>query len=228
MLLHIPELLSRDELAHCRTVLAQADWGDGRVTAGPQSAQAKHNLQLPLNHPDHRALADLVLGALARNALFTSAAVPHRTVPPLFNRYDVGMEFGAHVDNAIRYIPGSDGLRIRTDISATLFLTEPEEYDGGELLVHDASGTQAVKLPAGDMIVYDTTVLHSVAPVTRGSRWASFFWTQSLIREGSLRRILFDLDRTIMGLRARLPDDDPDILGLVNCYHNLMRQWCTL
>lgn len=228
MLLHIPDVLSAEEVLHCRRALADAPWADGKVTAGPQSASAKHNLQIPLDHPLHRSLGEIVLRALGRNALFNSAVVPLRVVPPLFNRYDEGMSFGAHVDNAIRPIPNSGGMRIRTDVSSTLFLTDPEEYEGGALRIHDASGVQEIKLPAGDMIVYDTTVLHDVAPITRGSRWASFFWTQSMVRDVERRRILFDLDRTIMDLRSRLPDDDPAVLELVNCYHNLMRQWCEL
>ncbi|MFS3135467.1 Fe2+-dependent dioxygenase [Gluconacetobacter sacchari] len=228
MLLHIPDVLSPDELLHCRRALADAAWADGRATAGPQSAAAKNNLQIPLDHPLHRSLGEIVLRALGRNALFNSAVVPLRVVPPLFNRYDEGMSFGAHVDNAIRPIPNSGGMRIRTDVSSTLFLTGPDDYDGGELRIHDASGVQEIKLPAGDMIVYDTTVLHDVAPITRGSRWASFFWTQSMVRDVERRRILFDLDRTIMDLRARLADDDAAVLELVNCYHNLMRQWCEL
>lgn len=228
MLLHIPGVLTTEELRRCREVLTAAEWGDGKATAGEQSARVKHNLQLPLNHPEHRMLADMVLRALGRNVLFNSAVIPLRVVPPLFNRYDVGMEFRAHVDNAVRPVPGSGGMRIRTDVSSTLFLTEPGEYDGGELVIYDESGVREVKLPAGDMIVYDTTVLHSVQPVTRGSRWASFFWTQSMVREDSRRRILFDLDRNIMDLRSRMADDDPAVLGLVNVYHNLMRQWCDL
>ncbi|GAN63507.1 hydroxylase [Acetobacter indonesiensis NRIC 0313] len=228
MMLHIPNVLTPQELAHCRAVLAEADWQDGKATAGQQSAKAKHNLQLPLNHPQHRELAELVLRALGRNPTFNSAVMPFRVVPPLFNRYDAGMGFGAHVDNAVRPIPDSGGMRVRTDVSSTLFLSHPEEYDGGELCIYDEAGTQEIKLPAGDMIVYETTVLHSVAPVTHGSRWASFFWTQSMVRDESRRRVLYDLDRTVMDLRTRLPDDDPAILQLVNCYHNLMRQWCDL
>lgn len=226
MLLHIPQVLTAEELAQCRAVMDTADWKDGKVTAGQQSAKAKNNLQLPLNHPEHRTLADLVLRALGRNPLFNSAVIPLRVVPPLFNRYDPGMEFRAHVDNAVRPIPGSGGMRIRTDVSSTLFLNDPEEYEGGELVIYDESGTREIKLPAGDMIVYDTTVLHSVEPVTEGSRLASFFWTQSMVRDESQRRVLFTLDQQIMDLRSRLPDDDPAILGLVNVYHNLMRQWC--
>ncbi|NHN88546.1 Fe2+-dependent dioxygenase [Acetobacter conturbans] len=226
MLLHIPAVLTAEELAHCRAVLTAAQWGDGKVTAGQQSAKAKNNLQLPLNHPEHRALAELVLRALGRNKLFNSAAIPLRVVPPLFNRYDVGMEFRAHVDNAVRPIPKSGGMRIRTDVSSTLFLTDPDEYEGGELIIYDESGSRDVKLPAGDMILYDTTVLHSVQPVTCGSRWASFFWTQSMVRNDGQRQVLFNLDQQIMDLRTRLPDDDSAILGLVNVYHNLMRQWC--
>ncbi|MCG4257302.1 Fe2+-dependent dioxygenase [Acetobacter senegalensis] len=228
MMLHIPDVLTPEELTHCRSVLEKADWQDGKATAGQQSAKAKHNLQLPLNHPQHRELAELVLRALGRNRVFNSAVVPFRVVPPLFNRYDAGMAFGAHVDNAVRPIPDSGGMRVRTDVSCTLFLSHPEDYDGGELCIYDEAGVQEIKLPAGDMIVYDTTVLHSVAPVTRGSRWASFFWTQSMVREESRRRVLYDLDQAVMDLRTRLSDHDPAVLQLVNCYHNLMRQWCDL
>lgn len=228
MLLHIPQVLTPEEVAQCRAILQGSDWRDGRVTAGQQSAQVKHNLQLPADHPDQRVLGEIVLRALGRNVLFNSATVPLRVAPPLFNRYDVGMRFEAHVDNAIRPIPNAGGLRLRTDISSTLFLTDPEDYEGGELVMHEASGHQAVKLPAGDMIVYDTTVLHSVEPITRGSRWASFFWTQSMVRDSNRRQILFDLDQSIIALRQRLADHDPEVLQLVNVYHNLMRQWCEL
>ena len=228
MLLHVPGVLSPEELIDIREGLAAADWGDGKATAGQQSAKAKHNLQVPLDHPAHRALGEVVLRALGRNALFNSAVLPLRVVPPLFNRYDVGMRFDVHVDNAIRPIGPSGGARVRTDVSSTLFLTDPAEYDGGELLMYEARGVQPVKLPAGDMIVYDTTVLHGVAPISRGSRWASFFWTQSMVRDAGAREMLFDLDQAIIDLRRRLPDDDAAVLSLVKVYHNLMRQWCEL
>ena len=228
MLLHIPSVLSRDDLLHIRSQLQTGEWVDGRGTAGSQSAQAKRNLQIAPESELGRELSTFILRKLGTNPLFNSAVLPLRVVPPLFNRYDVGMRFGAHVDNALRPIPSSGGQRIRTDVSSTLFLSGPDEYEGGELLIHDSSGEQAIKLPAGDMIVYPTTALHSVSEVTHGSRWASFFWTQSMVREESRRRVLYDLDQAVMDLRTRLSDHDPAVLQLVNCYHNLMRQWCDL
>ena len=175
MLLHIPEILTAEEVATCRQRLEAADWVDGRATAGDQSAKVKHNLQVPENSAAGRELGDIVLRALGRNPMFASAVMPLRVYPPMFNRYDVGMTFNTHVDNAIRNVAG--GGRMRTDVSTTLFLTPPEDYDGGELVIEDTYGTQAVKLPAGDAVVYPGTSLHRVNPVTRGSRWASFFWT---------------------------------------------------
>jgi len=225
MLLHIPAVLTPEEVAYCRKVMDQAEWSDGRATAGQQSAKAKNNLQLSLTSDENRELRDIVLRALGRNPAFNSAAIPRRVVPPLFNRYDVGMTFAPHVDNAVRPIHET-GERIRTDLSSTLFLSEPDEYDGGELIIYEPSGSQEIKLPAGDMILYPTTALHSVAPITRGTRLASFFWTQSMIAEQSRRQILFDLDATIMDLTTRTGDNDPSVLRLTNIYHNLMRQWC--
>ncbi|MBS1094408.1 Fe2+-dependent dioxygenase [Gluconobacter wancherniae] len=228
MLLHIPSVLSRDDLLHIRSQLQTGEWVDGRGTAGSQSAQAKRNLQIAPESELGRELSTFILRKLGTNPLFNSAVLPLRVVPPLFNRYDVGMRFGAHVDNALRPIPSSGGQRIRTDVSSTLFLSGPDEYEGGELLIHDSSGEQAIKLPAGDMIVYPTTALHSVSEVTHGSRWASFFWTQSLIRSQEQRTVLFDLDQSIMKLSRRVGADDPDVLRLTNVYHNLLRIWSEL
>ncbi|MCQ4158351.1 Fe2+-dependent dioxygenase [Roseomonas sp. GC11] len=224
MLVHLPQVLTPDEVLHCRRVLEAAEWVDGRVTAGEQAQQAKRNLQVPEGSPQARELGELVLRALGRNPLFTSAALPLRVYPPMFNRYDVGMTFQAHVDSALRFVPGT-GVRLRTDVSSTLFLSAPEEYEGGELVIEDTYGTQRVKLPAGDMVLYPATSLHRVEPVTRGSRWASFFWTQSLVKEDSQRRLLHEMDKSIMQLRAALPDDHPGVLGVTAAYHNLLRQW---
>jgi PKHD-type hydroxylase len=223
MMVHVPEVLSPQQVARCREVMEQANWVDGRATAGPQSAKVKHNMQLPETAPEARELGDMVLAALGRNPLFFSAVLPKQVFPPLFNRYDAGMTFGAHVDNAVRdYL--DTPLRIRTDVSATLFISAPEDYDGGELVVEDTYGSHHVKLPAGDMIVYPGTSLHNVTPITRGSRIASFFWTQSLIRDDAKRALLFDLDMSI----RRLTGDHPEhksIVSLTAVYHNLLRQW---
>lgn len=227
MLIHIPQVLNREELAYVQSVFARAPFVDGKVTAGEQSAKVKNNLQIDQKSSESRELQEIVLKALGRNPIFNSAVMPYRVVPPLFNRYDVGMEFPDHVDNALRPIPETN-MRIRTDVSSTLFLNEPEDYEGGELILHDPSGSQAVKLPAGDMVVYSTYSLHSVSQITRGSRWASFFWTQSMIKEGEKRQVLFDLDMAIIRLRSRMDDKDPQILELTNVYHNLMRLWCDL
>jgi PKHD-type hydroxylase len=223
MLIRIPQLLTPAEVVHCRTVLEAAAWVDGRVTAGEQASKAKLNLQVPENSPQARELGEVVMRALGRNQTFTSAALPLRVYPPMFNRYDTGMTFRAHVDNAIRHVPG--GGRLRTDVSSTLFLTPPEDYDGGELVIEDTYGTQAVKLDAGDLVLYPATSLHSVTPVTRGSRWASFFWTQSMVKEDGQRRLLYELDNGIRQTRADLPDDHPGVLSLTAAYHNLLRQW---
>jgi PKHD-type hydroxylase len=224
MLVRIPQLLTPAEVAHCRKVLEAAAWVDGKVTAGQQSGKAKFNLQVPQDSPQSRELGEIILDALGRSPLFTTAALPLKVFPPLFNRYDVGMTFHAHVDNAVRPVPGA-GVRIRTDVSSTLFLTDPEDYDGGELVIEDTYGAQTVKLPAGDLVLYPATSLHRVEPVTRGSRWASFFWTQSMVKEDSRRRLLYELDVSIMRIRADLPDDHPGVLGLTGTYHNLLRQW---
>ena len=223
MLIRIPQLLTPAEVAHCRQVLEAAQWIDGRATAGEQSAKAKLNLQVPENSAQARELGEVVMRALGRNPTFTSAALPLRVYPPMFNRYDTGMTFRAHVDNAIRHVPG--GGRLRTDVSSTLFLTPPEEYDGGELVIEDTYGTQAVKLGAGDLVLYPATSLHSVTPVTRGSRWGCFFWTQSMVKDDGQRRLLYELDNGIRQTRADLPDDHPGVLSLTAAYHNLLRQW---
>ncbi|HWW49394.1 MAG TPA: Fe2+-dependent dioxygenase [Xanthobacteraceae bacterium] len=225
MLIHVPEVLTPDQVKRCREVMERAAWIDGRVTAGHQSAQVKRNLQLPENSPEAHELGQMVLDALGRNALFTSAVLPKTIFPPLFNRYDAEgqMNFGSHVDNAIRTVPGTS-QRIRTDVSTTLFLTSPDEYDGGELVIEDTYGTHSVKLPAGDMIVYPATSVHHVTPVTRGSRIASFFWTQSMIGDDVRRRLMFDLDVSIIQLNATNPDH-PSVVSLTSLYHNLLRQW---
>jgi PKHD-type hydroxylase len=223
MLLRIPKVLSSDELAHCRDRLAKAAWGDGRVTAGFQSAKAKNNLQLAQDSVEARELGALMVGALERSPLFVSAALPNHVFPPLFNKYEPGMGFGAHVDNAIRQIPGTP-RRLRTDVSATLFISAPEDYDGGELIVEDTFDTHNVKLPAGDMILYPATSLHRVAPVTRGARIASFFWIQSMVKDDGERTLLFNLDRAIVQLGQAAPDQ-PALVQLTSLYHNLVRKW---
>ncbi|MDO9711705.1 Fe2+-dependent dioxygenase [Paracraurococcus lichenis] len=224
MLVRIAGLLDAAELAEAQALLARAPWVDGRVTAGHQSAQVKDNLQIPEGSPEHRALGGLVLGALERSALFLTAVLPLKVFPPLFNRYDAGMTFGAHVDNAIRLLSGGGG-RIRTDVSCTLFLADPESYDGGELIVEDSYGAHSVKLAAGDAVVYPSTSLHRVAPVTRGSRLASFFWIQSMVRDDGQRSLLFDLDMAINRARADLLPGHGSLTELTAVYHNLLRRW---
>jgi len=228
MLLHIPDVLTADQVAHVRRILDAAadDWVDGRVTAGYQSAQVKHNLQLPEGHPGAREIGDLILGALQQNPMFVTAALPLRVFPPLINRYAGGGSFGSHVDNAIRQLPGAP-LRLRTDLSATLFLSEPAEYDGGELLIEDTYGVHSTKLPAGHMVLYPATSLHRVTAVTRGARLASFFWVQSLVRDDGQRTLLFDLDRAVQQVGAAVPDH-PAIVELTGVYHNLVRRWAML
>jgi PKHD-type hydroxylase len=222
MLIPIPEVLTKAELETIQTRLAGAAWEDGRATAGHQSARVKHNLQLAETSADARELGDVVLKALGRNPLFMTAALPRAVFPPLFNKYEEGMSFGAHVDNAIRALPGS-GRSLRTDLSATLFLND--DYDGGELLIDDAAGgARAVKLPAGSMILYPATTLHRVAPVTRGARLAAFFWIQSMVKDEGERRLLFDLDRAIVEV-ARGAPDHPSVARLTSVYHNLVRKW---
>lgn len=223
MLLHIPEVLPPEQVAHCRRVLERAEWVDGRVTAGHQSARAKDNMQLPEGHPAARELGDLILAALERNPLFMAAALPSKVFPPLFNRYEGGQSFGNHVDNAVRQVTGTPH-RVRTDLSVTLFLAGPDEYDGGELLVEDTYGVHDVKLPAGDVILYPASSLHRVNPVTRGARLASFFWVQSMVRDDGERALLFDLDTAIQRLVQDNPDH-PSAAPLTSVYHNLLRRW---
>ncbi|MET0970735.1 MAG: Fe2+-dependent dioxygenase [Tardiphaga sp.] len=222
MLVHIPEVLTKEQVARCREVMDKAAWIDGNATSGHQSAKAKFNLQLPEGSPGQQELGAMVIQALNKNSLFFSAVLPHTIFPPLFNRYDAGMTFNTHVDNAVRL--SREGVRIRTDISATLFLAEPDEYDGGELTIEDSYGSHGVKLPAGDLIVYPADSLHSVSPITRGSRVASFFWVQSLIRDVRQRTLLFDLDNAIMQLTNDVPDH-PSLVALMGSYHNLLRLW---
>jgi PKHD-type hydroxylase len=222
MLIEIPDVLTSEEVARARDLLAAAEWIDGRVTAGHQSARAKRNQQLPETDPVAQQMGETILRALQRNALFVSAALPARVFPPLFNRYEGGDAFGSHVDNAIR--ESWNGLRIRTDLSCTLFLCDPDEYEGGDLLVEDTYGVHAVKLPAGHMVLYPSTSLHNVQPVTRGTRVASFFWVQSMIRDDGQRTVLFDLDTAIQRLTVDLPNH-PSAVQLTGVYHNLLRQW---
>ncbi|WP_191060611.1 Fe2+-dependent dioxygenase [Geminicoccus harenae] len=228
MLVQIKDVLTQEEVRHVRKVLEEAAWIDGKATAGEQAAKSKFNLQIPEGSPAARECGEIILRALARNPIFNSAAMPLRVLPPMFNRYDTGMKFGAHVDGAIRAIPGAGGMRMRADVSSTLFLTPPGEYDGGELIIHDTYGSKAVKLEAGSMVVYPATSLHSVTEVTRGSRWSSFFWTQSMLKNDGERALLYDLDMAIIETRRRLPDDSPAVLGLTNVYHNLLRRWAEL
>lgn len=224
MLVTIPDLLTAEELKYIRGALESSSWIDGRATAGDQAAKVKNNLQVPIDSPASQELGQIVLGALARSPAFTSATLPLRVLPPMFNRYDQGMKFGAHVDGSIRALPGT-GQRLRTDISSTLFLTPPEDYDGGELVVHDTYGQHTVKLPAGHLVVYPATSMHSVNAVTRGSRWASFFWTQSMVKDDWQRHMLYSLDSSIIGVRKTMADDDPVVVGLMAHYHNLIRHW---
>ena len=226
MLLHVREVLDADELREARVILARARWGDGRVTAGVQSAQAKNNEQLPQDSAEAKALQQLVLRGLNRHAVFFSAALPRRVFPPLFNRYGgAANAFGDHVDNAVRFVPGTPGERVRTDLSCTLFLNEPGDYDGGELCIEDPFDTARVKLPAGDMLLYPGTQVHRVEPVTRGFRLASFFWIESMVRSGESRRLLFDMDAHLMRLRSTVGEADPAVIGLTGTYHNLLRMW---
>lgn len=223
MLLHVPDVLSPEQVAEARRLLDGAEWVDGAVTAGHQSAKAKHNMQVPENHPVAQQLGETILRALQQNALFVSAALPLKVFPPLFNRYTGGQAFGTHVDNAIRQVTGTP-YRVRTDLSATLFLSAPEEYDGGELSVEDLYGVHSVKLPPGHMVLYPASSLHHVRPVTRGVRVASFFWIQSMVRDDGERATLFDLDSSIQGL-ARDVADHPATVQLTGVYHNLLRRW---
>lgn len=223
MLLQIPDVLTAEEISQCRQMLEQGDWVDGKVTAGHQSALAKDNMQLPEEHPSARVMGDLILAALQRNQLFMAAALPLKVFPPLFNRYQGGQAFGTHIDNAIRQVTGTPH-RVRTDLSATLFLSQMDEYDGGELLVEDTYGVHNVKLPAGHLILYPASSLHHVRPVTRGARLASFFWIQSMVRDDGQRTLLFDLDMAIQNVSQEIPESRSTV-QLTGIYHNLLRRW---
>lgn len=225
MLLHIPDVLTAEQVAHALAKLDAADWADGRITAGHQSAKAKDNAQLPEGSPVARELGAMVLDALSRNSTFFSAALPKRIYPPLFNRYSGGQSFGYHVDNAVRYDRSQGGAEpVRTDLSATLFLSGPDEYEGGELIIEDTFGTQSVKLPAGHLVLYPGTSLHRVTPVTRGARIASFFWMQSMLRDDGHRRLMFQMDVAIRRLTQDVPEH-PALVQLTGVYHNLLREW---
>lgn len=223
MLLQIPDVLTAEQVANCRELLESAEWVDGRITAGHQSARTKDNLQLPEDHAHAKQLGDAIIVALERNSLFMAAALPLKVFPPLFNRYQNGQSFGNHVDNAIRQVTGTPH-RVRTDLSATLFFSNPDEYDGGELVVEDTYGLHSVKLPAGHLILYPASSVHHVRAVTRGVRLASFFWIQSMIRDDGERTLLFDLDVAIQRLAAEVPDHT-SVVELTSLYHNLLRRW---
>jgi PKHD-type hydroxylase len=224
MLLRVPEVLSPAELARCRAIVEGADWADGKITAGTQSEQVKNNRQLPEDAEAAHAARAIVLDALGRSALFITGALPKKTYPPLFNRYDgASNAFGNHIDNSVRTSPVT-GAWVRTDLSATLFLSQPSEYDGGELVIEDTFGSQSVKLAAGDLILYPASSVHRVEPVTRGCRLASFFWIESMVRDDAQRRLLIDLDMSILTLRGS-DGDTPPVVKLTGCYHNLLRMW---
>lgn len=223
MLIHVPAVLTAAQIAECRRALDEAEWVDGRVTAGHQSSRMKDNMQVPENHPVARRLGEMILAALERSPLFIAAALPLKVNPPLFNRYQGRQSYGTHIDGAIRDILGT-GHRLRTDLSATLFLSAPEDYDGGELLIEDTYGLHRIKLAAGDMVLYPASSLHRVEPVTRGARLASFFWVQSMIREDAKRTLLLDLDTAIQQLN-RVTADNPAMVQLTGVYHNLLRLW---
>ena len=223
MLIQIPQVISADQAAQFRARISAARWVDGAVTSGHQAAQVKYNEQLPEESAEAREIGGQILSALQRSPLFFSAALPKQVYPPLFNRYSGGMNFGSHVDGAIRVHPPT-GARIRADLSATLFLTAPEDYEGGELLVEDTYGTHSVKLAAGDLVLYPAASLHRVTPVTRGARVSSFFWIQSMVRDDGQRALLFDLDMSIIRMAKDHPGH-PALVSLTGCYHNLLRMW---
>lgn len=223
MLIHIPGVFSHDEVGRIREALEQADWADGKITAGHQSAKAKHNLQLPESHPLSKEIGAALLERLWSHPVFMSAALPNKVFPPLLNCYRVGDTFDFHIDNAVRQARGNPE-RVRTDLSTTLFFSNPEDYDGGELVIQDTFGTREIKLAAGDLVLYPGTSLHKVNPVTRGVRYASFFWTQSLVREDAQRALLFEMDTAIQRLTQDVPDH-PSLIQLTGTYHNLLRRW---
>lgn len=224
---HIPNVLSKEQVQYFRNEMDKIEWVNGKVTAGTLSATVKRNQQLPEDHPLTHHLSNIILEALGTHPLFLSAAIPLDIIPPLFNRYENQESFGFHVDNSIRRIRGTNE-RLRTDLSCTLFLSEPEEYEGGDLVVEDTYGYHEVKLPAGDMILYPSTSLHEVTAITSGCRIASFFWVQSMVRDDAERHILFNLDQTVQNLRMQLGDNHSEVIKLTNLYHNLMRKWAEL
>lgn len=224
MLIAIPDLLDTAAVARLRGIIDAGEWVDGNVTSGHQSALAKRNRQLPEESAAAKEAGAMVLDALSQSPLFIAAALPHRIFPPLFNSYEGGETFGIHVDNAVRLRRGSD-IKLRSDLSATLFLEDPDAYEGGELVIEDQFGTQQVKLPAGHMILYPSSSLHKVEPVTRGRRMASFFWIQSMVRDNEARRTLFDLDMAVQQLGQRVGQNDRAIIQLTGVYHNLLRRW---
>jgi len=226
MLLAIPNVLTPEQVAEARQLLESAEWVDGKVTAGHQGARVKDNLQLPVESPVARQVGAMILKALGGNPLFMAAALPLHILPPMFNRYSGGQTFGTHVDGSVRVVPGTNH-RLRTDLSCTLFFAPPEDYDGGELIIEDTYGSKSVKLPAGHMILYPSTSLHQVTPVTRGTRLCSFFWLQSMIRDNTHRALLFEMDVAIQRLNAENPTH-PSVVSLTGVYHNLLRQWAEL
>ncbi|MFV5362452.1 Fe2+-dependent dioxygenase [Acinetobacter oleivorans] len=227
MIHHIPNVLSKEQVQYFRNEMEKIEWVNGKVTAGTLSATVKRNQQLPEDHPLTHHLSNIILEALGTHPLFLSAAIPLDIIPPLFNRYENQESFGFHVDNSIRRIRGTNE-RLRTDLSCTLFLSEPEEYEGGDLVVEDTYGYHEVKLPAGDMILYPSTSLHEVTAITAGCRIASFFWVQSMVRDDAERHMLFNLDQTVQNLRMQLGDNHNEVIKLTNIYHNLMRKWAEL
>ncbi len=224
MLTVIPDLLDAAAIAAVRTIIDSGDWIDGNATSGVQSALAKSNQQLPEDSDAARRAGAFVTGALGRTPLFIAAALPAKVFPPLFSRYAGGQGFGTHIDNAIRLQRGTD-FRLRSDLAATLFLSDPDDYDGGELVIEGAFGAQGVKLPAGQLVLYPASSLHKVTPVTRGVRDASFFWVQSMVRDDGARRILFDLDQGVQSAAAAMGQGDPAVVALTGVYHNLLRRW---
>ena len=225
MILCIPDVLTPEQTLRARAALDAADWTDGKATAGHTAARVKDNAQLQAQDPAAREVGALILQAISTNPLFMSAALPLHFLPPMFNRYAGGQHYGTHVDGTIRSMP--DGRRIRTDMSCTLFFADPDEYDGGELLIEDTYGNKSVKLPAGDLVLYPSTSLHQVTPVTRGARVSSFFWLQSLVRDDQRRSMLFDMDVAIQRMATDLPDH-PSVVSLTGIYHNLLRQWAEM
>lgn len=225
MLLYIPDILNPEQIGECRTALLAADWIDGRVTAGHHSERVKRNRQIDERHPVARKLGEMILVALDRSPLFLSAALPLKIVPPIFNRYEGGETYGNHVDGAVRPVPGTPH-RVRTDLSATVFLSAPDDYDGGELVVDDTFGAHRIKLPAGSMILYPGSSVHRVESVMRGTRLAAFFWIESMVRDDGQRRLVFDLDMAAQELAGAVPDN-PAVAQLYNVYHNLLRRWAS-